>query len=76
MRLCLIIICPMARQGIFFHLPFDPAVIVLTATYDVNLAVALMKLGVDDFLVKDKDMQFIKLHQKVIFLLTFILLLE
>ena len=44
-----------------FPLPFDLPEIVLTATYDVNLAVALMKLGVDDFLVKDKDMQFIKL---------------
>jgi hypothetical protein len=30
-----------------FPLPFDLLVIVLTATYDVNLAVALMKLGVD-----------------------------
>ena len=44
-----------------FPLPFDLPVMVLTATYDVNLAVTLMKLGVDDFLVKDKDMQFIKL---------------
>jgi PAS domain S-box-containing protein len=44
-----------------FPLPFDLPVIVLTATYDVNLAVTLMKLGVDDFLVKDKETQFIKL---------------
>src|SRR2546430_2701 len=43
-----------------FPLPFDLPVIVLTATYDVNLAVALMKLGVDDFLIKDQDKQFIK----------------
>jgi PAS domain S-box-containing protein len=39
------------------HLP----VIVLTSTYDVDLAVALMKLGVDDFLIKDKDMEFLRL---------------
>ncbi len=44
-----------------FPMPFDLPVMVLTATYDVNLAVTLMKIGVDDFLVKDKDMQFIKL---------------
>jgi PAS domain S-box-containing protein len=44
-----------------FPMPFDLPVMVLTATYDVTLAVTLMKLGVDDFLVKDKEMQFIKL---------------
>jgi PAS domain S-box-containing protein len=44
-----------------FPMPCDLPMIVLTATYDVNLAVTLMKLGVDDFLVKDKDMQFLKL---------------
>jgi PAS domain S-box-containing protein len=44
-----------------FPLPFDLPVMVLTATYDVTLAVSLMKLGVDDFLVKDAGMQFIKL---------------
>ncbi len=44
-----------------FPLSVDLPVIVLTATYDVNLAVDLMKLGVEDFVVKDKDAQFIKL---------------
>lgn len=44
-----------------FPLPVDLPVIVLTATYDISLAVSLMKLGFDDFLVKDKDMQFLKL---------------
>lgn len=44
-----------------FPLPVDLPIIVLTATYDVTLAVELMKLGVDDFVVKDKDAQFIKL---------------
>jgi PAS domain S-box-containing protein len=44
-----------------FPLPVELPVIVLTATYDVTLAVELMKLGVDDFVVKDKNMQFLKL---------------
>jgi PAS domain S-box-containing protein len=44
-----------------FPIPFDLPVIMLTGTYDVDLAVALMKLGVDDFLVKDKEMHFLRL---------------
>jgi PAS domain S-box-containing protein len=44
-----------------FPLPPHLPIIVLTGTYNVDLAVALMKLGVDDFLVKDKDMQFLRL---------------
>ena len=46
-------------------LPVGLPVIVLTATYDISLAVSLMKLGFDDFLVKDKDMQFLKLIPEI-----------
>lgn len=44
-----------------FPLEVDLPVVVLTATYDVGLAVELIKLGADDFLVKDGAMKFIQL---------------
>lgn len=44
-----------------FPLPVELPIIVLTATYNVDMAVALIKSGADDFLVKDKEMKFVKL---------------
>jgi PAS domain S-box len=52
---------PDGEAKTIFPLAVDLPVVVLTGTYDVDLAVDLIKSGVDDFLVKDPQLKFLQL---------------